>query len=1158
MNKSLKYLIASIALVIWLVLAWFLGTWLHLEGKNLWIQRVALMGLGVAVFAVLVWWIYTSEPEGEAARGAGGAGDEVDILLREAETRLRASQLGPTARLGSLPAVLVIGESGSAKTSVVLHSGLEPELLAGQTLQGGVPVATRAANIWYSRQFLFAEAGGGLLGDTPKWQKLVKRLTPARLHSVFGKGEQSARAAIVCIDAEAFMKAGAAQAMTGSIEKIRTRLREISQIFGIALPVYVLFTRSDRLQFFLDYTRNLSPEEAQQVLGVTLPMVSYAGTVYAEQEAARVAQAFDNLFASLADKRLTFLPREFDETKLPTIYEFPREFRKLRTLLVQALVDLCRPSQLRTGPFLRGFYFTGVRPVVVSTPAPALVAEQPMAAGAGEEAGPVGATKIFDMQRLLPRKQALPVQDASESRRVPQWCFLPHFFSDVLAKDDSALSASLASTKVSFWRRFLLASATVILLFVMVGFLVSFVKNRNLENQVVSAAQGIAGVQPSPQQLPSLDALTRLETLRAALATLTDYRKNGAPFWMTWGLYTGNALYPNLRSAYFQSFQQLLLAQTQAALVQTLSSLPVTPGPNDQFGPAYDTLKAYLITTSNHEKSTVEFLSPVLAKAWAAGRDIDPDRVQLAQKQFDFYSDELTNENPYSRTNDAQLIARTRAYLSQFSGEERVYKVMLAAAGKTNPPLYFNRKFPGSAEVVVDNRPVDGAFTKGGWAFLQNAFKELPKYFSGEQWVLGQESPSNIDLAKLGQDLHARYQKDYLDQWNAFLKSAAVTRYSSLTDASQKLTKLTSNQSPLLALFCTVAQNTAVDQPDIANTFQPVQAVVSPNCQDQYISPSNTPYVNALGGLQGCLDRANNSPPDQKEAAKSSCLNDVTTAQQAARQISQTFKIDRDNHVDATTLSLLLAPITPVAAVLRPGPVSGAGLCSQFTPFRSRFPFNPQASAEVSTQELGAFFDPASGALAQFYNSALKNLLLPQGQGYIANPAGTQKVNPAFLNFFSRAMAVSRALYPAPGQIQYRYSLRPHPTDTVSSVNLNIDGQTLTYQGGNPQFKQFVWPGTAAQGVRLTVKITGGSELGFPNYDGLYGVFHFFADADRSQSTGSVQTIQWVLRVAGGRPVTAPNGKPVTVEFDLETAGLPPILQRGYLSNLDCVSTVAR
>jgi type VI secretion system protein ImpL len=628
---------------------------------------------------------------------------------------------------------------------------------------------------------------------------------------------------------------------------------------------------------------------------------------------------------------------------------------------------------------------------------------------------------------------------------------------------------------------------------------------------------------------------------------------------MRWGLYTGNSLYPDVRKIYFQHFRKLLFGQTQAALLQTLSALPVTPGPNDLYGPVYDTLKAYLITTSNHDKSTRLFLSPVLLKAWTAGRDIDPDRVQLAQKQFDFYSDQLKDANPFSSENDTLAVARARNYLSQFSGAERVYRFMLAEASKANPSINFNRKFPGSAEVVIDGKEVEGAFTKVGWAFIQDAFKNLPKYFSGEQWVLGSGTAQSVDTAKLAQDLQVRYQQDYITQWRAFLKSANVVRYNSLTDASHKLAKTSSNESPLLALFCTAAQNTAVDQPDVAKAFQPVQAVVSPNCQEQYIGPPNASYVTGLGGIQVCLDQVNNSPAEQKEAAKAQCVNTATTAQQAARQIGQGFRIDQEAHVDETVQSLLLAPITWVSAVLRPGPVSGAGLCAQMSPLTAKFPFNPRAAVDASTQELAAVFDPASGALSQFYNASLKNLLLPQGAEYVPNPSSTQKVNPAFLSFFSRAMNLQRALYTgAPGQIQYKYALRPHPTESVGSLTMNIDGQTMTYRGGIAPFKQFTWPGTTTQGVRLTVKISGGSELGFPSYDGTWGVFHFFADADRWQQTGATYNIEWVLRVAGGRPVTAPSGKPVTVQFDLDTLGAPPILQKGYLSTLQCVSSVAR
>ena len=68
----------------------------------------------------------------------------------------------------------------------------------------------------------------------------------------------------------------------------------------------------------------------------------------------------------MCNARPEFLSREQDPSQLPGIYEFPREFRKLRLPLVRFLVELCKPSQLNVGPFLRGFYFSGVRPVIVA------------------------------------------------------------------------------------------------------------------------------------------------------------------------------------------------------------------------------------------------------------------------------------------------------------------------------------------------------------------------------------------------------------------------------------------------------------------------------------------------------------------------------------------------------------------------------------------------------------------------------------------------------------------------------------------------------------------------------------------------------------------------------------------------------------------------
>ncbi len=1154
MNSKLKYWIASILFILWLVLAWFIASWLHLHGTSAWILRGALALIGIIAFVIVIWLFIIRDKE-RAEMGPATGGDEIDILIREATTRLQASRLGRTAHVGNLPLFLFLGEPGSAKTSVVLHSGLEPELLAGQTVQGKAPIPTRTANLWFSRQYIFAEAGGSMLQDPPRWTKFVKKLAPRQLHSVLGKGTPAPRAAVVCVDCESFMQQGAPEAIAATSEHIQTRLREVCQHLGISLPVYVVFTRADRLQFFLDYVRNFTNDEASLVLGATLPMVTYATGVYAEQESARISAEFDTLFQSLADRRMNLLSQEFDATKLPTTYEFPREFRKLRTLLVQLLVDICRPSQLRTGPFLRGFYFSGVRPVVVTTSGPTVAQQEMMSQSAAEEVG--GATSVFEIRKVKAAMAQQAASEASESRRVPQWIFLPHIFSDIFLKDARALDASASSTKTSVWRRILLASATFIFLIFILGFIVSFARNKSLESDAVAASQGFSDVQLTSQQLPSVDSLTKLEALRQSLVTLSDYQENGRPFFMGWGLYEGNTLLPDVRNIYFQQFKLLLFGSAQANLIQTLTSLPAAPAPTDPYDPPYNTLKAYLITTANFDKSMTSFLSPVLMKAWAAGREIDQERMQLAQKQFDYYSEVLKTANPYSTEYDTLVVSRARNYLSQFSGGERVYHGVLAEADKASPSIDFNKKFPGSADVVVERTIVNGAFTKGGWTFVQSALQNLTQHIGGEQWVLGPEGSTNLDLSKLGADLRSKYQQDYIDEWRTFLRTAGVVRYGGLGDSAEKLFKLSGNQSPLLALFCTAAYNTSVDQPDVAKAFQPVQAVVSPNCMDQnqYIGDANKPYIAGLSGLQGCLDRANTTPGD-KEAAKAQCQSDAQNAKQAANQIGQGFKIDQDGHLDQVVQNLLLAPIVSIVAVLKPGPVSGAGLCAQMSPLLSKFPFNPQATLEVTTQDLDSFFNPGTGALSQYYNSSLKNLLLPQGTGYIANPQATQPPNPAFLAFFNHAISVQNALYPGGSkQIQFRYSIRVQPTESVTGLTLNIDGTELVYTGGNTSYQQFAWPGSG-QGVTLSLKLAGGAPLSLPPYTGTWGVFHFFAEVDKFVQNGSKYSIVKYL-TSGGRPMLDPNGKPVTVQFDLDTSGAPPILQKGFFTSLKCVQNVA-
>jgi len=1153
----MNYIVLALAsAAVYMVLAFAGAKLAGLSGANLWVVFAFLALIGAAGACIYIWWRKRREVQTAGSADAAGTGaDELSILARDAEARIAASNLTRGAKLGNLPAIFLIGPPGSAKTSTMVASGLEPELLAGQVYQDNRVAPTRGANLWFARQTVFVDASGKLLGEPARWVRFVKRLAPKRLAAAFGKNEQAPRAAVVCFDLEEFLKPGAADAVPVAARNLHARLGEISQTLGIDFPVYALFTRADRVPFFLDYVRNLGNEEAGQVLGATLPLEAGAPQgVYAERATQRLSAAFDELFYSLAAKRVPLLAREHAAEKLPGAYEFPREFRKLRAPLVQFLVDISKPSQLRAAPFLRGFYFSGVRPMLVNEVAAPPVQQAQERTGFEAGAGATGYFRAAGAQR-----PAAPQPQVTGTRHVPQWTFLVHFWNDIILGDHAAIAASSSSVKTNALRRILFAIAAGLCLLYSIALLVSYERNRGMESRVLDAARALTSVSPG-QDLPSLDSLQKLETLRQEFATLSAYERDGAPLSMRWGLYCGSELYPEAYRLYFDRFHALLFAWTQSGMLDTLHRLPPSPGPADTYAPPYNTLKAYLITTSEWKRSTRPFLSPYLLNRWAEGRGVDPDRIQLAQKQFDFYSDELALGNPFSALNEADTIERARRYLRQFNADERLYQGLIEEASKRNPSINFNRLFPNQA--VSDGREVRGAFTKDGWNFVQSALRKSS--FGGEDWVLGPQTFANVDSAQLEQRLRGFYTRDFIQEWREFLRFAAVSHYGSLSDAASKLAVTSSGQSPLLGLLCLVSQNTGIDLPGVKTAFQAPQQVVPSGCQTQYVGSSNQSYMASLLKLQNSVQQIAQSGAGPNDPAAAQTISQANDALLATGQIAQTFAIDKDGNVPAAVKKLMEDPITDVLRILKglgPGELRGKGqaLCGQFNSLMAKYPFNLKSTNPATLDDVNRFFRPNDGALAQFYSQNLQALVQKQGAQYASKPGGTMNVTPGFLRFFNRAAAFTDAVYPGgSAQPKLTYSLKSDLSGSNQSIALTIDGTAFSPSHGKVQAQQFVWPG-ASSGVTMQVKF-GGDSFNWPRYDGLWAAFEFFADSEeRSQPSGSVYQLEWTLRTGqSARAVTTAAGQPVSVRFDLDMMGSPPIFRKGYFSGWSCTADVAR
>ena len=1162
------YIFSAIFFLIFVAVSWIVTGLLHLGPTTEMLVRMLLMGLAAGLWGLFYWQRQRKQQkqqtEAERSQAAAAADErEIESFVRDAENRLAAANIGKEARLGNLPIYFLLGETGAAKTSLFVHSGVEPDLLAGQVYQDSNLVPTRPVNIWLAHKSVFVEAGGRLLSEPGRWMRLVKRLQPAK-RRLFG-GKHPPRAVIVCVDAEAFLKPGSDEAMSSTARNLNARLGEISQVLGVRLPVYVLFSKLDRLGFFTDYVGNLTDEEVNQVLGVTLPLeTAKDGGVYAEEESRRLSVAFENLFHSLCDKRLPFLSRENDWNKLPGVYELPREFRKLRNASVRMMVDLGRPSQLRVNPFLRGFYFSGVRPVVVKEAVPS--------ARVSAAASPKmrrGATGFFEDELLSDAQPAAPAAASSGAvrmRRTPQWLFLGHLFSDVILRDRVAMGASGESLRAEMARRVLIGAGAGVLALTSLGMTVSYFGNRALESRVESAARGIGRGEAggAAQELPSRDALERLDTLRDSVEVLSRYERDGAPWSLRWGLYVGSDLYEPARALYFDRFRQLLFGSTQASLVDWLKKLPPKPGPNDEYKPTYDTLKAYLITTSHHEKSTRAFLSPLLYERWAAGRQIDPDRADLARRQFDFYSDELAIRNPYSSADDGEAVEWARAYLAQFNAVESIYQFILAEATRQKPAINFNRQYKGSSAYVINNRDVSGAFSLDGWKFVDDAINNVRRFFGGEAWVLGEHAFANVDPVAIGPQLRDRYRQDFIANWRAYLAASQIVPYRSVSDAAEKLKQLSSNQSYLLGLLCLASVNTDVGSEAVSAPYQPVQFVTPPKtCTDRYIGDHNKPYADALVGLQASMERVARSGSDVKDEAVTQTESDATNAYRATREIAQSFNVDREGNVHGMVQKLMEDPIRYAEAVLgRLGPAQlnteGQRLCTEFSGLAHKYPFDTGAKVEATLDEVDAIFRPGDGRLAAFYETTLKNYVDRQGNDFVRKPDSKVQVTDAFLRFLSRANALSAALYKngskSPNLI---YNMKAMPVVGLRSLTLTLDGQELKSDEAGGQSKDFVWPG-ASHNATMSGNI-GGTDVGLVQTDAsLWAVFRFFADADRFQATNGGYTLQWIPRQGQAQQPMRIGDKALTLAYLLDLKGAPPIFQKGYLSGFQCVSEVAR
>jgi len=273
--------------------------------------------------------------------------EELEQQLATAMATLKNSKLGKGA-LYELPWYVIIGPPGSGKTTLLRESNLSfPDQTHGRGVRG--VGGTRNCDWWFTDQGILLDTAGRYTTqdeDKGEWLQFLSMLKKSR-------ARKPINGAIIAISI-ADIATGTDEQVAEHARKVRERLAELTQKLEVVFPVYLLFSKCDLLDGFVETFGGYGQKERAQTWGFTMP--------YLEGADGDLAQRFDREFADLmgrlSTERLQTLGAAKSQAKKAKVFSFPLQFGGVRARVRSFLTQLQQSNPYHESSDLRGVFFT--------------------------------------------------------------------------------------------------------------------------------------------------------------------------------------------------------------------------------------------------------------------------------------------------------------------------------------------------------------------------------------------------------------------------------------------------------------------------------------------------------------------------------------------------------------------------------------------------------------------------------------------------------------------------------------------------------------------------------------------------------------------------------------------------------------------------------
>ena len=1100
-----------------------------------------------------------STAEAAAARPARRA--EIQRLqegLDAAIATIKESKLGRGRRgrsaLYALPWYILIGPPAAGKTVAVMQSGLNFPLGVDRVRGVG---GTRDCDWFFSDEAILLDTAGRYTTepeDDEEWLAFLDMLKKHRPgEPINGAVVGISVADLALMDPEEIDEHAA---------NVRRRVDELVRRLGVRFPVYLLFTKADLLQGFVEFFEPLALDDREGPWGATF------GADDAAAGGARAAfeHEFDVLVGALGSTRAARLAQADSADERRRSFQFPLEFEAVRDRLGRFVHGVFQPNPYQERPVFRGFYFSsGTQEGAPLDPAAREIAER------------------FGLPTAPP--------EGFDPEIRPRSYFLKGLFRDVVIPD-AGLVQRTAKAALRFRAGWVAATVAGVAL---LGLFAAGTANAALRSQAVvddvEAAARVAGSVTWAGGATAGD-VARVTALRDQVARLERYREDPPSF--GWGLYRGDDLIGPAQALYEQKVRayagRVLLPDVEAEMrAAVAANAGAEPGAGGSQSGLYSDLRAYLLMTTDAARldSDVEreFLQDHLLDAASVPRaeGADPDSLALmVRRQVDGFVDALAERRVRPFESKDVLVARARRLVYEPPTADRLYDRIREAGASRYAPVSLARILGGGGgDFFATNPAVSGFYTREAYrSFVRPAFVRWAQSPDRIDWVMGYSAadlPATMrDQGRLAGALRDRYFRDYAAAWTRFTKALRLRPAG--TDparAGRFLTVLGDpNDSPVVTALAAVAAQTRLAEGGGAGAER-VAGVAERAAEgavrrrlgraNRVVGPVD---IDLPTSVQTPVDRAFASlhalEPDEVAAGGGSPgllrgLQALASVGQALEEVvgddaraarlfaeaaqgggpvgdarqtigSALSGLDRD-----VRSALFLAPLGGLGGSLSgagSGPdAGGAGAGGAapasvarflndrwqqdvYGPYASalagRYPLSPGARDEVPIAEFERFFQPGSGTLDRFVTEVLGPL----------GGADSRAVPRALREAIADARRIQTGLF-AGDALGLRFEVQPEVPETApgapapGQLYLEFAGASQTYgMGSRRPWTAVDWPGGARSTLRVTTR---SGTLPPVQYEGDWSVFRMLdaAQVDARSST------EYVLRWPMSRGVTA-------------------------------------